>query len=399
MIFFKKKLPPAINPAKRNILEARPPYYVFSTRVKKAARDAGESWVIFWGANFRDLPNTNEEEFVRQTNLCLDFIRRECAGCRLIYKPHPAETDEEIALLDLNNFEITKERTVGEFFMFKNYDKIKYVFSVCSGASMSATNLGLNSYLFLPLFKNALDVTAFDGYRVRFESMPADSFIFDLGGGLKENKKILPSDPELVGNLSKILSEKKGMAWFMIGDPGLLTLSLALAGLIRNISSGRKFGLIIEKHHRWEGMNINEVSEYFDEVVIYPRLFYSLRPVKIWNQLKTAIAISKFKISEDDILFGLSYTSFIENCFVSYFPKNFKIAVFLKDAFKMCYGPKDEDSFKRYFSRRAAVFANAVLQPLLGLNKTIFLEDPARIANFDRYQRPVNDVYDQIYVF
>src|SRR3989344_4269606 len=119
-----------INTKKDNIFKVAVPYHLlYETRGGDDGRDA----VIFWGADFRHFPeSTDREEFVKRTNLCLDYVRRVCADCRLFYKPHPAETDE-FEFLNLESFEMTKDTDIGEVFLLKNIEKIKYNFSVCSG--------------------------------------------------------------------------------------------------------------------------------------------------------------------------------------------------------------------------------------------------------------------------
>ena len=393
----ENNFPPPINGAKKNIFKITPPFYLSQTpRLNLGV--SGEKWVVFWGTQFDDLPQINEKEFCKQTNLCLDYIRRNFSGYKLVYKPHPAEPVIYPAL-NLRGFDVLNERTVAEFFVLKNIDKIKYVFSACSMASMTSWHLGLNSYSFWPLFKYTTIAETKDGYDDAFKKMLPDFFISDLSQPVKENKKVLIRDQILRGNFSEILDKKRGTAWFIVGDPGLLVLTISMALLIRQISPGRKIGLIIEKHHRWGVMDMNEVAKYFDDIKTFPRLFYSLRPAKIWKQLRTAWAIKGSNISSEDILIGGGAISLVENCFVSYFPKSYKMALISDEAFRTCFGPKDPSFFQTHFSRRAYTFSNLILEPLLGLHRTIYREDIGRVANFGRYQESVNDIYDQMLVF
>ncbi len=216
---------------KHNIFDVNLPYHLLS---EISDNDEKDKWVIFWGANYKDLPNVNEKEFILQTNRCLDYIRRECQGCRLLYKPHPAETNEPNEI-DLRGFEITKERTVSEFFMLKNYSKIKYVFSACSGASRTAITLGLNAYIFLPIFESAVALNTWQGYKWYFQEMNPDFFISDLSLPLRENKIAIIRDQLLTDNIFKILNQKKGIVWFIVGDPGLLDAIISIVFLIRTI--------------------------------------------------------------------------------------------------------------------------------------------------------------------
>ncbi len=175
---------------------------------------------------------------------------------------------------------------------------------------------------------------------------------------------------------------------------------MSLAELIKNIAPDRTVGLIIERHHRWDVMNMAEVATFFDVVRIYPRIFYSLRPSKIWKAIKTALAIRKSQIFADDILIGLTFTSFIENCFLSYFPKNYKINFFQESMFDFYNGPKEKYFFENRITRGGPIFFNKFLEPILGLNRTIYSEDLSRTANFGRYQKKmINDIYDQVYLY
>ena len=43
--------------------------------------------VIFWGASFMKLSRElNVQDYIRKTNECLDYIRRECANYELYYE-------------------------------------------------------------------------------------------------------------------------------------------------------------------------------------------------------------------------------------------------------------------------------------------------------------------------
>src|SRR3989344_1302906 len=143
----------------KNVFRITAPYYTMNPDDTEERRK-----VIFFGCDFRNLPpGTNFEEFIKVTNNCLDFIRRECSGMELYYRPHPVEVDEYKSL-NLSNFKIETEKTIGEWFLYKNLSQIKYVFSHFSSVSMSAFGFGLNSYVFFPLFEGALLKANWEGY-------------------------------------------------------------------------------------------------------------------------------------------------------------------------------------------------------------------------------------------
>src|SRR3989344_332481 len=104
--------------------------------------------VIFWGADFKFLPpGIPEDKFIELSNACIDYVRKNCKGCALIYKLHPAETDE-YTKLNLDGFKIVGTDDIGEFFLLKNINNIKYTFSAISGACVSAHKMGIPSFIF-----------------------------------------------------------------------------------------------------------------------------------------------------------------------------------------------------------------------------------------------------------
>src|SRR3989344_3756740 len=336
------KLPPGVNPNKNNIFPVNLPYYLL-THSAHLADDKEQKWVVFWGVPFRQLPTiyADEKEFIRQANLCLDYVRRGCVGCKLFYKTHPNETDEQTSL-DLTGFQILSQKEVAEFFIDK------------------------------------------------FSASP------------KTNKLNIPQQPDAVlrENLLVLLKDRPAQTiWFILGDPGSLTSVILLARFIKELAPQAAIGLIIERHHRWQVMNLAEVKTFFDHMLVYPRWLPSLRPNKIWAQLKTAWALRRAPIAPNDIIFGFNYTAFVENCLLTYFPSNLKVAFVKKETLEFCYGSKEKAFFQNYFSRIGHRFYARVIQPILGLYPTVFLEDPVRVANFDRYLMPINDLYDQVYVY
>lgn len=398
---FKPRIPPGINPDKQNLYEVKIPYHILKNN--RASEEKGqENVVIFWGVpvwNFKSV-YADEKAFIDKANLCLDYVRRNCGDCELIYKLHPSETTEPSSL-DLKGYNVLSEKTVAEFYILKNYDRIKYVFSTYSSSAMTSYKLGLNAYIFLPIVESTFTPLNKEGNRNYFKTMPPEFYISDLNQELKSNNPGLATeaDPVLTHNFSEVLNQKKGAVWFTIGDPGLLTTIITLSRFIKSLSPRRRIGLIIEKHHRWQVMNLDEVKSFFDETIIYPRWFPYFRLKTVLGQLKTAGAIKKAPISPEDIFMCLNFTSFVENCFISYFPENTKIAFLKKETLDFCYGLKDPSFFDAYFTRIGPRFYHSVTQPLLGLERSIFYEDPVRVANYDRYLKAVNDLYDQVYKY
>ena len=397
------KLPPGINLAKSNIFSVNLPYYLLSQGAGRSLAKENKPWIVFWGVPFKNLPMVYADVagFVSQTNLCLDYLRREYSGYELLYKPHPNETGEQ-TMLDLTGFTILSQKEVSEFFILKNFDKIQQVFSTYSSAAMTAYKFGLEAHIFLPLIEPFLTKANQEGNREYYKRLPNEFFISDLDHKPEPNYLTIPTmpDPLLQSNLIQLLAgQSSGTVWFILGDPGSLTSVILLARFVKSLVPSLATGLIIEKHHRWKMMDLDAVEKFFDRTLIYPRWLASVRPWRVWKQIKTAWALRHAPIARNDILVYLNYTSFVENCLLSYFSANRKIAFIKKETLEFCYGVKEPDFFQIYFSRVGHHFYQKIVQPLLRLYPTVFLEDPVRVANFDRYLMPVNDLYDQVYVY
>ena len=108
--------------------------------------------VVFFGTPFRLVRNLAPSAYAERLNACLDYLRR-CFGaiCTLIYRPHPAETDES-SQLDLDGFTVEKDGEIAELYFLRNVDRLAAVFSVSSTVSRVALNYGLNGYAFWRCF-------------------------------------------------------------------------------------------------------------------------------------------------------------------------------------------------------------------------------------------------------
>ncbi|HEY4475049.1 MAG TPA: hypothetical protein VJC06_03940 [Candidatus Paceibacterota bacterium] len=390
------RLPPPINKTKDNIFKILSPYFLmYKYEDFMPEPEKEEKAVVFFGANFKDLPGADWDKFVEITNKSLGYVRRECAGYKLYYKPHPAETDE-FKLVNLSGFEITKDTSIAEFYLWKNGRNIKYTFSTCSGANISAYYMGFNSYVFRDLLRSAIDEETDKGYMEYFKNMPASFCINDLNQKLTENKTPPGEDLFLEKEFGDLFRRDRGKIWFTIGDPNYLVNVLILTSLAKKINPSKKINLIIMKHHRWNVMNSNDFKSYFDEVYFFPRIFYSLRSQKIIKAIKTAYGLIKLKVSLDDIIIGVSYTSFTENCLISYNKRNYKVAILPQATIDFCCSSSIFNN-GHYRTRRSVFWWSNFLEPILGLKRTIFFEDKRRIGNFTRFKKPLNDVYDKIY--
>lgn len=101
--------------------------------------------VIFFGTPFLLVQNLEPEIYIEHLNRCLDYIRRFSPNCDLIYRPHPAETDES-KRIKLDGFRIENDREVADLYFLRHFAEIEAVYSVSSTVSRTALNNGLNSY-------------------------------------------------------------------------------------------------------------------------------------------------------------------------------------------------------------------------------------------------------------
>ncbi len=117
--------------------------------------------VIFCGTPFLLVRNLPTETYVTQLNACLDYLRR-CypTPYQLIYRPHPAETNES-GRLRLDRFAVERDGEVAELYFLRHAREIAAVFSVSSTVSRVAFNYGLNAYAFWPSFPFAPKAAAF----------------------------------------------------------------------------------------------------------------------------------------------------------------------------------------------------------------------------------------------
>ena len=108
--------------------------------------------VVFFGTPFLLVRNIDPHLYSATLNGCLDYLRRYYAGdCRLIYRPHPAETSER-RLLRLRGFIPQSDLEVAELYLLRNHCRIKAVYSVASTVSRVAFNYGLDGYAFWRCF-------------------------------------------------------------------------------------------------------------------------------------------------------------------------------------------------------------------------------------------------------
>ena len=70
------RLPPPINKTKDNIFKILSPYFLmYKYEDFMPEPEKEEKAVVFFGANFKDLPGADWDKFVEITNKSLDYVR------------------------------------------------------------------------------------------------------------------------------------------------------------------------------------------------------------------------------------------------------------------------------------------------------------------------------------
>jgi len=356
--------------------------------------------VIFWGNDFFNTPEINIDEFIKRTNRCLDYLREKCKNCELIYRPHPLE-EKEIQLLDLTSFTVQKDSQAAEEFMLENRQKIQHTFSVCSTASIAGFNLGLSSHCFYHCFNDV-----FKGkYKIFVDNylrgLPSSFFIESFETPLSENKIKIEEDKNFKDNFTEVLAENKGSVWFILSEKRYLLAVLSLTQMIKEAFPTKKINLVVSKHHRWSSTELDKLRDKFDDVLIFPRNFYSLRPSKLISAFRVSRKIKNMSIEEGSVLAGFTYHDFLENCFVSYHKnKFFKIAFLMEHAWQLHFKTEElgfEPAGLNF--NKAGFFYNKLFEPILGLNRTRFTQyRDFNMVYFIRTQKELENVYDRVYL-
>lgn len=141
---------------------------------------ASEKRILFFGTPFLLVRNLEPHVYIEHLNRCLDYIRQHYRdGCRLIYRPHPAET-AEADRLRLDDFLLENDREAAELYFLKHFASIAAVFSVSSTVSRVALNNGLNAYAFWRCFP--FEKTAAEFFAHLMGDVPCEFEISDLRG-------------------------------------------------------------------------------------------------------------------------------------------------------------------------------------------------------------------------
>ena len=395
-----------IDVGKNNVILTHFPYYWAPIMGFSSGEQFLKNNIIFLGNDMKGfmaaLGNDPEilRRYIEMVNQCLDYIRRECVGCEFFYKSHPADPDEQ-KYLNLRGFKVIKEHVNAEIFFWKNRERIKSVFAVNSLGLLSAYGFGLNAYAFSEFFRPIFGEKLFESIDDCYAGLPDRFFIRDFGQTLTAYDVPVKVDPMLESFLTDLLLKNKGDVWLVVSATEFIVILISLTNFIKSFDPKRKIKLVISRHHRWDFINLDDIKPYFDEIIFMPRVFYSLKIRKIIEVVKVWQKVKQFKLKPNDIIISGSQVEFVENCFISDYNGNQRIGLIMKRDFYANYNTTNSIFSKNKYFRfsKASWFFNKILEPILGLNKTLFLLYSPGCTAITRYQEPVNKIFDQVIMF
>ncbi|HEY4475061.1 MAG TPA: hypothetical protein VJC06_04000 [Candidatus Paceibacterota bacterium] len=395
-----------IDVGKNNVILTHFPYYWAPIMGFSSGEQFLKNNIIFLGNDMKGfmaaLGNDPEilRRYIEMVNQCLDYIRRECVGCEFFYKSHPADPDEQ-KYLNLRGFKVIKEHVNAEIFFWKNRERIKSVFAVNSLGLLSAYGFGLNAYAFSEFFRPIFGEKLFESIDDCYAGLPDRFFIRDFGQTLTAYGVPVKVDPMLESFLTDLLLKNKGDVWLVVSATEFIVILISLTNFIKSFDPKRKIKLVISRHHRWDFINLDDIKPYFDEIIFMPRVFYSLKIRKIIEVVKVWQKVKQFKLKPNDIIISGSQVEFVENCFISDYNGNQRIGLIMKRDFYANYNTTNSIFSKNKYFRfsKASWFFNKILEPILGLNKTLFLLYSPGCTAITRYQEPVNKIFDQVIMF
>lgn len=363
---------------------------------------SGERMIIFFGGDMKGMLDegfVDKDLYIAKCNECLDYVRRNFDGYNLYYKPHPADERGHL-FLNLKGFNLIQDKTTADIFLWENLPKIKSVFAVNSWSAVSAHGFGLNAYLFFRLFKNVYKGKYYETTKMYFAKIPDMLFLNDFKQKLVENRRPIAKDERLEREFGELFSNFHGKVWLIFSNTEFVISAISLVRLIKSFSPDTKVNLVVSRHPRWDFVTLDDIGGCFDEIKFFPRIFYSLEPRKLFNNFKTALAIKKIGVNPEDIIISFSQIEFLENCFISYYRRNKRIGFITERDFNYHYNSKNQifSHNNDFRFTKASWFYNKIWEPLLGLNKTMFqLYDDNKLFVI-RYQKPINDVFDKVFI-
>lgn len=354
--------------------------------------------VIFFGTDFYNMPiGSDTKLFAQQTNGMLEYIRKNFPNCHRLYQPHPNEKNEA-SHLNMSGFEIGK-RNISDLLLFEQSEKIAGVFAACSWAAGSAYTMGFRSGVFLDLMKGSAAPEILTSYRSYFSGFPDSFFIKSWDQPLppfppQDNKKKL----EALQEIENSIGEAKTV-WFLSSDPAYMVN----AGIIAKYLKAKKnieVGLISVRAKRWDIIDGSPAYQIFDHVFKVKRQGYTADPRKFSAILSNLLEFKRLPIKEGDALISFSHAQFSENCIMSWFKGIKKILLMESRWYHFNYEGEwknlPQDGFHIHKGVR---FSNLFIEPLFGLNKTIYKEyGDGKGVNIQKYNKSLEEVYDAVFV-
>ena len=396
-----------VNEGIGNVFRCPSPYWYLANSQRKSYQqaDGGDSpkMVIFFGNDMSGLlgfVGADKEKYISRANDCLDYVRQKFPGFDLCYKPHPGDVNEKDHL-NLDGFRVVGQNTTAELVLLENLKKIRAVFTIASYSAFNGYSMGLDSHVFYHCFSDIYGRDFLLNLDDAFAEMPESFFVRSLSQGLADNSRELRNDESLKPVLKKILDENTGKIWMICSFSEYTVLLGILARIIKDLSPGRQIGFIASHHRRWDLIR-GYLDTNFDEVAFMPRIHYSLKPVRLAKAIKVARETKRFKIALGDVLVVASQPDFVENCFVSYHKNNLKIGLTNYRDFYPQYDSRSSNytAYSSYRFNKATWFFNRIFEPLLGLHRCLYLSFTSMKGfYFNRYQRPLNEIFDKLILF
>ena len=369
----------------------------------KVSLPVHERMVVFFGTNFLGpaLPiGWNDALFIERTNAMLSYIREHFCGYRLIYQPHPNETNET-DYFDMIGFTVG-ETTVAELFLYTNAPSIEYVFSACSNASASAYAMGLNAGVFLDTLGGVIPDESMRVYHGYFAGLPENFFIRSFTDTPRWRAPYsLEGEHEGLARLREALDKKKRL-WFLCADPALALRAAIIIRALKKNSPHIEAGLIQIHHRRWDllssfGSFLQEFSTVIE--LPLPRAWYSVRFSKILHAFRVARSLRHLDIRPDDVLVSFSNLLFEENCLLSFYPRTEKILIIENRWFDFVYEKGYELlPASSFYIPWGVYFFNYLVELPLKLHRTIFNEFTDKTVNIFRYEAPLDQIYNAVFV-
>ena len=138
----------------------------------------------------------------------------------------------------------------------------------------------------------------------------------------------------------------------------------------------------------------------FDKIFSVPYVWYSARPRGLWHYIKLLVKSAQVPVAKEDAVISFNHAIPAENAVFSYRKPRVRVLFVESRWFHFTY----EDGWKKLprknFRRLPGhLLYQYVLQPLVGLYSTVFLQyRDGKVLDYYRYKAPLEQVYDAVFV-